>query len=180
MVSYDGQGRISKVTDPKSLGTAGEYTVEDQYEYTVSTVPSELNQKLFKVTYKRIKTPLGGSASTITETESYYDDHRNLQLAKNWDYDRLAWVTATYGYNTYGQLIWSKDANNNQTSYLTDEWDRLQKVSNVLSKQEQISNPLKYTGEYYDEESGLYYLRASYYNPTYREVHFEEILSVKV
>lgn len=27
-------------------------------------------------------------------------------------------------------------------------------------------NPYKYTGEVYDEESGLYYLRARYYEPS--------------
>ena len=28
---------------------------------------------------------------------------------------------------------------------------------------ETVENPIKYAGEYYDEESGLYYLRARYY-----------------
>nr|WP_275052318.1 colicin D domain-containing protein [Brevibacillus laterosporus] len=36
---------------------------------------------------------------------------------------------------------------------------------NVESKQENMSNPFLYAGELYDEESGLIYLRARYYDP---------------
>jgi RHS repeat-associated protein len=43
--------------------------------------------------------------------------------------------------------------------YKYDEW------GNILEETEEIENPLKYTGEYYDEESGMYYLRARYYDP---------------
>jgi len=45
-------------------------------------------------------------------------------------------------------------------NYSYDEW------GNILSKTEGISNPLKYAEEYYDDESGLIYLRARYYDPT--------------
>jgi RHS repeat-associated protein len=45
-------------------------------------------------------------------------------------------------------------------SYSYDEW------GNITSKTETIENPIRYAGEYYDEESGLYYLRARYYDPT--------------
>ncbi|WP_420795533.1 RHS repeat-associated core domain-containing protein [Desulforamulus aeronauticus] len=44
--------------------------------------------------------------------------------------------------------------------YAYDEW------GNILSKQEQVTNPLRYAGEYYDDESGLYHLRSRYYDPT--------------
>ncbi|SHL04248.1 RHS repeat-associated core domain-containing protein [Desulforamulus aeronauticus] len=45
-------------------------------------------------------------------------------------------------------------------NYAYDEW------GNILTKQEQVTNPLRYAGEYYDDESGLYYLRSRYYDPT--------------
>ena len=45
-------------------------------------------------------------------------------------------------------------------SYAYDEW------GNILEQEEELSNPMRYRGEYYDEESGFYYLRARYYDPT--------------
>ena len=45
-------------------------------------------------------------------------------------------------------------------NYTYDEW------GNILESNETISNPFKYAGEVYDEETGLYYLRARYYDPS--------------
>ena len=51
------------------------------------------------------------------------------------------------------------DENGNAVnSYSYDEW------GNILTAQEQINNPMKYAGEYFDDETGLYYLRARYYD----------------
>lgn len=38
----------------------------------------------------------------------------------------------------------------------------------TLPQKEETLNPFKYTGEVYDEETGLYYLRARYYDPSMR------------
>ncbi|WP_207650522.1 RHS repeat-associated core domain-containing protein, partial [Desulforamulus aeronauticus] len=66
-----------------------------------------------------------------------------------------------YLYNGHGDVTQVMDQNGNiVNNYAYDEW------GNILTKQEQVSNPLKYAGEYYDEESGLYYLRSRYYDPT--------------
>ena len=65
-----------------------------------------------------------------------------------------------YLYNGHGDVVQIIDQNGNiVNSYTYDEW------GNILSRQEQLPQPLKYAGEYYDEESGLYYLRARYYDP---------------
>ncbi|MBY0087951.1 RHS repeat domain-containing protein [Brevibacillus brevis] len=37
---------------------------------------------------------------------------------------------------------------------------------NVVAKSESMENPFMYTGEIYDSETGLYYLRARYYDPS--------------
>ena len=37
---------------------------------------------------------------------------------------------------------------------------------NTLEKKEGIQNHIQYTGQQYDQETGQYYLRARYYNPT--------------
>ena len=66
-----------------------------------------------------------------------------------------------YLYNGHGDVMQVIDeAGNTVNSYSYDEW------GNILTAQEQIVNPMKYAGEYYDEETGLYYLRARYYDPT--------------
>lgn len=65
-----------------------------------------------------------------------------------------------YVYNGHGDVIQVLDESGNTVNtYRYDEW------GNILSQSEQIANPIRYAGEYYDEESGLYYLRARYYDP---------------
>jgi RHS repeat-associated protein len=66
-----------------------------------------------------------------------------------------------YIYNGHGDVVQVLDVNGIVVnSYSYDEW------GNITSKTETIENPIRYAGEYYDEESGLYYLRARYYDPT--------------
>lgn len=65
-----------------------------------------------------------------------------------------------YLYNGHGDVVMMIDTNGgivNQYQY--DEW------GNLLVNQETVQNSFKYAGEIYDEESGLYYLRARYYDP---------------
>jgi RHS repeat-associated protein len=50
-------------------------------------------------------------------------------------------------------------AGNVVNNYSYDEW------GNILAKTEAVDNPFKYAGEIYDDETGLYYLRARYYDP---------------
>jgi RHS repeat-associated protein len=45
-------------------------------------------------------------------------------------------------------------------SYRYDEW------GNILSQSEGVPNAFKYAGEMYDTETGFYYLRARYYDPS--------------
>jgi RHS repeat-associated protein len=66
-----------------------------------------------------------------------------------------------YLYNGHGDVIEILDDHGNTVnSYQYDEW------GNITNQVEAIINPFKYTGEVFDEESGLYYLRARYYDPT--------------
>lgn len=66
-----------------------------------------------------------------------------------------------YLYNGHGDVVQVVDRNGNiVNNYQYDEW------GNILSNNETVSNPFKYAGEVYDEETGLYYLRARYYDPS--------------
>ncbi|WP_113672759.1 RHS repeat domain-containing protein [Vallitalea guaymasensis] len=88
-------------------------------------------------------------------------------------------VIATYLYGT--SLILQKDNNNNKHYYffnahadvvaITDTQGNVEKRYEYNAYGEDytsgnaVRNPLKYFGQYYDEETGTYYLRARYYNP---------------
>src|SRR3569832_1607698 len=66
-----------------------------------------------------------------------------------------------YAYNGHGDEIAIRDSSGailNKYDY--DIWGK------ITSYVEQMSNPFKYSGEIYDDESGLIYLRARYYDPS--------------
>ncbi|HBQ26814.1 MAG TPA: hypothetical protein DD791_10515 [Syntrophomonas sp.] len=66
-----------------------------------------------------------------------------------------------YLYNGHGDVAQIVDTSGNPVNtYSYDEW------GNILSQTEQINNPFKYAGEIHDPETGLYYLRARYYDPS--------------
>jgi len=66
-----------------------------------------------------------------------------------------------YLYNGHGDVVQITDsAGNIVNSYEYDEW------GNITSQTEGIENEFKYAGQTYDSETGLYYLRARYYDPT--------------
>ncbi|MBH5318329.1 RHS repeat-associated core domain-containing protein [Paenibacillus sp. GSMTC-2017] len=66
-----------------------------------------------------------------------------------------------YSYNGHGDVIKITDVyGDTLNSYDYDIW------GNVIAKTETMSNPFKYSGEIYDDESDLIYLRARYYDPS--------------
>ncbi|HBC94210.1 MAG TPA: hypothetical protein DCZ10_15265 [Pelotomaculum sp.] len=87
---------------------------------------TEVSQNVFV-----IETYSTSNATEFTSSLSCYDDCGNLLYSAYWDYNKELWVPATYGYNNYGQLIWAKDANGSKTNYLSDEWDRFKKVTDL-------------------------------------------------
>lgn len=65
-----------------------------------------------------------------------------------------------YLYNGHGDVVQIVDTTGNVVnSYQYDEW------GNITSQTEGIENEFKYAGQIYDSETGLYYLRARYYDP---------------
>ncbi|MBQ9534356.1 MAG: hypothetical protein IJU78_00720, partial [Clostridia bacterium] len=65
-----------------------------------------------------------------------------------------------YLYNAHGDVVQLADEYGNLTK--TYEYDAFGNEKNKTSD----PNPFRYCGEYYDAESGSYYLRARYYNPS--------------
>ncbi|MNO31387.1 tRNA3(Ser)-specific nuclease WapA precursor [compost metagenome] len=75
--------------------------------------------------------------------------------------DKKASKDYYYLYNGHGDVVQIVDTSGAViNNYTYDEW------GNITSQVEGTSNSFKYTGEVYDAESGLYYLRARYYDPS--------------
>lgn len=70
-------------------------------------------------------------------------------------------AVSAYGKNAHGDVIALQSLDGATVGNY--EYDA---YGNTLSATDGIYNPYGYSGEYYDEETGYYYLRARYYDPT--------------
>jgi len=71
--------------------------------------------------------------------------------------------TTYYHSNYIGSVYGLTDANENVVAYYDyDSWGN--KTGNI--GQQAVSNPFRFAGEQLDEETGMYYLRARYYDPS--------------
>lgn len=70
-------------------------------------------------------------------------------------------TVSAYGKNTHGDVIALQSLDGLTVGNY--EYDA---YGNILSSTSNVYNPYGYSGEYYDEETGYYYLRARYYDPT--------------
>jgi len=102
--------------------------------------------------------------------------------------------TASYLYGPGGMLL-EQIAGTTPYYYLADRQGSVRKIAdgtgtvknsyaydahgNPTSSSETITNPFRYTGQYLDGETGLYYLRARYYDPrTYQFLTVDPLLAV--
>jgi RHS repeat-associated protein len=93
------------------------------------------------------------SSGNITANYYYDNNGQIMAMKKNGNY-------YYYQFNAHGDVVSLTDENGNVVnSYKYDPWGKL------LSISETISNPYRYAGYRYDTDTGLYYLRARYYNP---------------
>lgn len=75
--------------------------------------------------------------------------------------DQTASKDYYYLFNGHGDVVQMVDTSGTiVNSYGYDEW------GNIAKQQETVANSFKYAGEAYDSETGLYYLKARYYDPS--------------
>jgi uncharacterized protein RhaS with RHS repeats len=75
--------------------------------------------------------------------------------------DKTASKDYYYLYNGHGDVVQMVNTSGAVVnSYAYDVW------GNITSQKEETLKAFKYTWEVYDEETGLYYLRARYYDPS--------------
>jgi RHS repeat-associated protein len=137
--------------------TKGTHTTSFQYE------PAGLRAKKITPT-KTVRYAYDGNGRVISES----DATNNVTSNYVWGPDRLlvkqdAAISEQfyYLYNGHGDVVQIMNEQGQiQNSYTYDEW------GNMVNKTESIPNEFTYAGEIFDEETGLYYLRARYYNPS--------------
>ena len=92
-----------------------------------------------------------------------YDSGANL-LAVNIDGKYY-----TYVRNIQNDIIALVDASGKiVVNYVYDSWGKLLSITGSLKDTVGIQNPFRYRGYYYDNETGMYYLKNRYYDPGLR------------
>ena len=165
------QNYTFNVWDQLKIVTQANVTTEFEYEMqglrlsktTTTTGPADASGQTPSPVTEKVRYAYNNSGKVITEASA-----NNQALANYvWGPDRLlAKRDAStnkkyyYVYNGHGDVVQIVDeAGNTVNRYQYDEW------GNILQQEEQIRNAFKYAGEMQDEATGLYYLRARYYDP---------------
>nr|WP_275900999.1 RHS repeat-associated core domain-containing protein [Paenibacillus periandrae] len=173
--SYDVRGNRQVVADDNLLVGLNEanytYDVWNQLQqYQTGSASSSFQYGTDGLRIKKlsptetIRYTYNSSGKVITESDAGntvkadYVWGPDKLLAKN---DRTDGQQYYYLYNGHGDVVQITDRNGKvQNSYQYDEW------GNIQNQKEVVRNTFKYAGEQYDSDTGLYYLRARYYDPT--------------
>ena len=148
---FDCFNRLSSITK-----TEGSQTVKTSYVYngdglrTQKTVLSGDTEKTTNYLYdgSHVAAESGDTTATYVRGLNYI---AKIGVSNNIDY---------YLYNAHGdvtQVVDSAGTVKNQYDY--------DAFGETIVNEEGTENSIKYTGEFFDESAGLYYLRARYYNP---------------
>ena len=142
--------------DYNSSGLRTQKTVNGetkQYFYSGDLLVSEYDGvEYINFAYSPSGEPVGFSFLDAEENEilDYYIYLKNIQGDIIGLIDFKGEIHCTYSYDAWGKFLGAYDKNGNE-------------ITNPNSVA--LSNPLRYRGYYYDDESGLYYLNSRYYNP---------------
>ncbi|GGH61427.1 hypothetical protein GCM10008014_36860 [Paenibacillus silvae] len=154
------------------------YTYDARNQLTGATVNDQ------RVSYRYNGDGLMTERSTGGNTTRYYYDDRGLLVAEGTvNSTGAVQITAGYIYDSAGKLTARQIAGENQLqSYVTNGHGDVTEIrdssGNVLNRytydiwgnpettEETVPNALRYAGEYWDEVTGLQYLRARWYDPS--------------
>ena len=111
---YDNYGNVTQVTDSGDVTIDGD-EVRTSTEYAVNTDRWLVNQ----VSRRLVEDKQSGSWTAARERITYYDDSAHGSVSRG-NVTRVdAWIgeegyaTATSGHDTYGNVLWTRDANAN-------------------------------------------------------------------
>ena len=121
------------------------------YKYDTNGIRTQKNDKQYIVDINN--NVVAETDSTGAVTDEILWGHQPLARKTNgsWYY---------YIYNAHGDVVGLvNDAGTVVNTYEYTPWGE------IRSESETVDNPIKYAGEYYDDELDMIYLRARYYNP---------------
>lgn len=148
--TYDLQNTLTEVTKGNSSTSINYLPSGLRYQKTSDTIKTQYNYN--------------GNGEVISETKSNGEKAnyiRGDRLLVKKDVTSAGTKDYYYLYNGHGDVVQIVDTSGKVlNSYSYDIW------GNITNQEEEIPNSFKYAGEIYDEESGLYYLRARYYDPS--------------
>ncbi|MFA9463426.1 MAG: RHS repeat-associated core domain-containing protein [Velocimicrobium sp.] len=147
--SYDLENRLKTVTKGTSTIAASMSYYADGMRAKKAT-PSGVTNYIYDLSGKLVAEAV--NSSTVTANYIWGPDRVLEKKDASGEY--------YYLYNGHGDVVRIVDRNGKMVNnYEYDEW------GNILYSKETVSNPFKYTCEVYDQETGLYYLNARYYDP---------------
>ncbi len=182
---YGGDNRLHKVIED-GIETVYEYDLngnlvqrgEDIFAYDEKNRLVYSNVDGVETTYVIGIEGLRKSKTTGDETRNYSYNENGYVLVENeepvvYGHTALAKKSGTsyyyYLYNAHGDVTAIVDETGNiLNSYEYTPWGE------ISAQTETVENDIKYAGEYYDEETGLIYLRNRYYDPSVRRFTSED------
>jgi RHS repeat-associated protein len=142
-IQYDGDGnRVSKTVATATNLVRTFYVVDDLN-------PSGYSQVLEE------HVSLNAQPSTLNKVYSY-----GHMLISQDRLDGATWRTSFYGYDGHNNVRYLTDLN----GFVTDTYD-YDAFGNLIGRTGNTPNDYFFTGEQYDPDLSLYYLRARYHNP---------------
>ena len=148
---YDAENRLQQVVSKATSQTIASYEYDFMGRRTSSTDTSG-STTYFHYDGWNVMAE-SDSSGTIT-ANYYYDISGQVQVMKK------AGQTYYYQFNAHGDVVSLTDTSGSVVnSYTYDPW------GSHLTSSETVKSPFRYAGYRFDEETGLYYLRARYYGP---------------
>ena len=150
--TYNENNRLIEVRD-SSGSTIARYKYDHQGRRVSKTTPAETINYYYDRNSNRVLYETDANNNIVAEYT--YDNQKNpVTMTKNG-------TTYHYHINGHGDVTAMTDANGSIVAqYEYDAWGNITSQSGTMAS----NNPIRYAGYRYDNETGLYYLKARYYD----------------
>lgn len=140
--TYDEWDRMSSYSDGTDTYT---------YKYDANGIRTQKNDKQYIIDINNNVVAETDNTGTITDEILWGHQPLARKVNGSWYY---------YIYNAHGDVVGLvNDSGAVVNTYEYTSWGE------IRNETETVDNPIKYAGEYYDDELDMIYLRARYYNP---------------
>ncbi|KEO81190.1 hypothetical protein EL26_22300 [Tumebacillus flagellatus] len=149
---YDGYNQLKKVTTPEGKVVT--------YKYNGDGLMTERTENGVTTRYYYDGSNIIAEATVTNGTSSLKARYYRGQAGQLISREDANGTKAFYSLNGHGDVTELRDSTGNVlNTYTYDIW------GNPQTAQESVSNPFRYSGEFWDDVTQLQYLRARWYNP---------------